>query len=356
MPNAIGQGGFRGRGLPGEQTNTAARWRNVTGMSDARGGNYAIDPNLPQYLRDQFTTEGGSDGTPMVNSMFGNVLRDRNGREVLQLQDDGSLPYSNEGQLIDPSVREFDPDLGWVTPFANFDPSKGRDRRAGNARIAQAAFTAAGGLAGAGALGYGPLAEVGGGLMTAPTAGAIPEMLPATQVGGLAGLGSAGAGAAGAVPPMAELGGVGAAGAGASGGGNLLSQAGSWIANNPGTALRGAAGLAALGAGVSSGNQSANTGGVGDFNDILAAQANANRYDWNTPTGSRRWSQGADGRWTVNDSLSAPEQANFENVQALNAGSTGLARNRLAEIIAAPRRDYYGTLPTSDSYFGRWRG
>ena len=95
-------------------------------------------------------------------------------------------------------------------------------------------------------------------------------------------------------------------------------------------------------------------GGVGDFGDLLSAQANANRVDINTPTGSRRWSQGADGRWTVNDSMSPEEQANYENVRTMNAGATDYARQLLARTMARPQRDYFAALPPTSSYFSRW--
>ena len=141
--------------------------------------------------------------------------------------------------------------------------------------------------------------------------------------------------------------------------GDVASAAGNGIADyvtsNPVGALRTAGGLAAMGAGVA-GGQGGNANATGDLDGLLERQANANRYDWNTPTGSRSWAQGADGRWTVNDRLNPEEQANYENVRTLNAGSTSYARDLLARTMAAPRRDYFADLPSTDSYFSRWRG
>jgi hypothetical protein len=136
------------------------------------------------------------------------------------------------------------------------------------------------------------------------------------------------------------------------------SAIGDAITSNPLGALRTAGGLAAIGAGMrgASGGSGGGGGGVGDMQDILDAQANANRYDWNTPFGSRRWSQGEDGRWTVNDSLSPEEQANYEGVRSMNAGATDYARQLLARTMARPQRDHLAELPATNSYFSRWRG
>jgi hypothetical protein len=137
--------------------------------------------------------------------------------------------------------------------------------------------------------------------------------------GGLASLGAGGAGA----------GGAGGAGAG---GGSLLSSLGG--AQN---VARLGMGLASLGgAGGSSGSSSG--GGNSDAQSIIQQMAQANRVNQNTPFGSRKWTQGPNGQWQVDDTLSAPEQANFENVQGMNADVTGMARQRLAALLAQPQR------------------
>jgi hypothetical protein len=148
---------------------------------------------------------------------------------------------------------------------------------------------------------------------------------------------------------------AGGAGAGGSGLSGLGSQVSNYVTSNPVGALRTAGGLASLGAGLASSNSGGDGNAVGSLDNLLERQANANRYDWNTTTGSRSWEQGADGRWTVNDRLNPEEQANYENVRTMNAGSTDYARQLLARTMANPQRDYYGSLPSTDSYFSRWR-
>lgn len=64
-----------------------------------------------------------------------------------------------------------------------------------------------------------------------------------------------------------------------------------------------------------------------DPNTVINANANANRYNWNTPTGSRGWTKNADGTWTVNDSLNPTEQANYDANQTLNSGVTAGAQS-----------------------------
>lgn len=112
---------------------------------------------------------------------------------------------------------------------------------------------------------------------------------------------------------------------------------------DPGT-LRGLAGLGVAAAGASHGGSG---GGNTDPASIIQQMADANRVNQNTPFGSRNWVQGPDGRWTVNDTLSEPEAANFANVQQLNSGVTGMARGKLAELLAAgPRQRYDRPLGT----------
>ena len=66
-----------------------------------------------------------------------------------------------------------------------------------------------------------------------------------------------------------------------------------------------------------------------DPNEIIGANANANRFNWNTTNGSRTWKKNDDGTWTLNDALNPAEQANYDAVNGLNAGITGLATSRL---------------------------
>lgn len=324
----------------------------------------AIPEGLPDYLRAQYEMRQLGEGGGATDVMGpGGVMRDSQGREVILVDEGGNLTDGrnlawNEG--TDPTAaRRWDEDLGWVTDRANVNESPWETRHRGNQMQAAAMFAAlaGGGLAaeaglfgGAGSGGSFPMVE-------APNM-AIPGAIPA-EGAALAGApaisgGASGAGAvAGGVGPMAEMG--GSAAAGGSGLSGLGSQISNYVTSNPMGALRTVGGLASMGAGLAGGRGGADTGGVGDMNDILAQQANANRYDWNTPFGSRSWERGEDGSWTVNDRMSEREQANFDNVQGMNADATGYARQLLARTMANPRRDYFADLPSTDSYFSRWR-
>ena len=209
------------------------------------------------------------------------------------------------------------------------------------AGLTPGAYSGLGGaFGGAGAGAAFPMVEIPGALSGA----GIPA-----EAGALAAAPSIGGGGGGFMSQLGStLSGTGSLG-------DLAGAAGNAITSNPMGTLQTVGGLAAMGAGVA-GGQGGNANAAGDLDSLLERQANANRYNWNTPTGSRSWEQGPDGRWTVNDALNPAEQANYENVRTLNAGSTDYARDLLARTMAAPRRDYYADLPSTDSYFSRWRG
>ncbi len=132
---------------------------------------------------------------------------------------------------------------------------------------------------------------------------------------------------------MTELS-VPAATGGASSGG-LGSALSSLTGGNTGSLVRAGLGLAALGGSRMAGSSSGNA--PTDAGSIIDQMARANRVNINTPIGSRAWQQNPDGTWTVNDTMSAPEQANFENVQGLNAGVTNTTRDMLARILSQPQ-------------------
>lgn len=370
--------------------------QNIMGPTGTRqDGDNMVDAYDPRWWMQSTRHDGDVGEVPIWQ--HNQATRDRlNGR--VQLRESG---VGGPGEVIDPSLVEWDDELGILTHpsnirapelsgFAGFMDSYGlpiMTALAGGLVASHSGlFGAMGGAGGSGGVdlgafgGLAPEEALGAGwgnvagsapagielpgLMEGMAPYSSPSMLPAPNVmGGVGGAGSlagaAGAGggggaAPGGVGPMAEMGGAAGPGAaGPGGGGSLLSRAGDFITSNPGTLLRGIGGLAAMGAGSRSGG-SANA--VGSMSDILEQQANANRYDWRTPYGSRSWERGADGRWTVTDAMSPEEQANYEGVRDLNAGATSYARDLLARTMAAPRRDYFGSLPATDSYFGRWRG
>ena len=325
------------------------------GMDLAATGNVSASNFDPRYYEQ--VEEGGNDGGPVTGYRLRPEIAERLGGRN-QLSQSGVGGYN---EAIDPSRLEWDDEFGILTPQDNIGAQDTRRSDLMGA-LAMAAFGApsimAGGADLLGQLGLG--GGAGGGVN--PGLDAFEAGLGGEWGGGvtgqaaspaLAGTPAAGVGGAGGVGPMAEMGAGGAAPSGLSGLGSRLSNA---ITSDPLGALRTAGGLASLGAGVASSRNGGGDNAVGSLDDLLDRQANANRYDWNTTTGSRSWEQGPDGRWTVNDRLNPEEQANYENVRTLNSGSTDYARQLLARTMANPQRDYYGSLPTSDSYFGRWRG
>lgn len=356
-----------------------------------------LPADLPDWLRRQYRwieDDGGNGRWTRTG------LGDSQGRSVIPTDAQGRV--SGEGHALDPAGVRMDDLLGSnVVDEANFDPSEGRARRSRREQIAMMVMAAAAGAGALGAAGGGAAAGTGAaegaglaGMEGLSAGGAGAGLTPASYAGlggeFAAGATGAGAGVGGladlAIPGNLSAEGIAAAnpaltaaptisagnqgflstlGSALSGGGasagDVASAAGTgisdYVTSNPVGALRTAGGLAAMGAGVSGGGGGGGGGGAtGDLDSLLERQANANRYDWNTPTGSRSWAQGPDGRWTVNDALNPAEQANYENVRTLNADSTGYARDLLARTMAAPRRDYFADLPSTDSYFSRWRG
>lgn len=137
-----------------------------------------------------------------------------------------------------------------------------------------------------------------------------------------------------------------------SGGSNGLAN---MLRGNAGQLARGALGLATLGSSGGSGGSSGGSsgGGSGSANSILDQMAQANRVNWNTPMGSRNWSRDANGQWTVNDTLSPAEQANFQGVQGMNADVTNMARQRLAQMLAGPKDRAPADAPLNIRFGGR---
>lgn len=333
--------------------------------------------DLPEWLRRQYEQQTSGSDAGSESSYFGPgaVVRDAQGREVLLLNDDGSSSHDdrqiNEGAE---SNRRFDEDLGWVTDLANTNEEKFKERMRRNRAIALSviggmAAAGAGGLLGAGAGEAGMVAGAGEGLAAtipadlavgggaaAPgyTLAEIPAIVggggaaAGGGAGGLAALGEAagGGGMAATIPgdiamntavgsstALDAMPAIQAAGGGSSGIGRIVQGMG-------GAQNIARLGLAGLGAATSSGGG----GGGGETNpqSIIEQMAQANRVDHNTPIGSRRWSQDpATGRWTVNDTMSDIEAANFGQVQGMNADVTRMGRDRLAALLAAPARQRY---------------
>lgn len=173
-----------------------------------------------------------------------------------------------------------------------------------------------------------------------PGLSALGESGPSVFTPGMEATGAAESNAinAGLVPSA----GLGAAGRG---GASMLSQIasnpGQWIADHPLDAARMGLGLGTLGAAAFANKPSGSSGmpNAGDVRSIIDQMANANRVDQTTPLGSRHWTQDANGRWAVTDSMDPAEEANFRNVQGMNADVTGMARQRLAELLASPRHE-----------------
>lgn len=327
--------------------------------------------DLPKYIRDQISVQSQTDEGGKTQSSYGTgdnafgSFKDSQGRDVVQIGDNPRT--SGDAGVKDPSKVWNDPDLGPVTtPDNMIDTGIGGP----NYAMILAALTmgaggtlaglgAAGGLGEAGAAGAGlgaGEAAAGAGASLAPLEGvslgaaptfAVPGELAtgAGAGGGLAGLGAAGgAGGAGAgagagagltpltgvtLAPETSIGSMATYGGGA--GSSLLSG----LTSNPAGLARAGLGFAALG-----GSQNAKpASGSTDAGSIIDQMAQANRVNQNTPIGSRAWSKDPNtGQWTVNDTMSPTEQANFTNVQGLNAGMTDSARQALARMLAAPSR------------------
>lgn len=328
-------------------------------LAQSRAG--TIDPRIAAmgYHRTPYDETYQFDPTDQNIDSSGAIMRD--GQQYHQL---ASTSIGGQGQPIDPSKVIYDPKYGLLTPQTNLKPiSNGYgDMVFGLAALGlglPTAMAAMGGTA-AGAGGGGAASSGGGtslgalGVDSSPISvqslGSVPQMASTDSIMGYGGA-SAGAGAGG-------LGNAAGSGGSLSGGGyvddpgfvagdaadpgslsSTIGRGGSsiadWVAKNPLQAARLGIGVGSALAGAS--GSSHGGGGAGnDMSSIIEQMANANRVNQNTPIGSRQWVHNQDGTWTVNDALSKPEQQNFENVQGMNADVTGMARQRLAQLLAQP--------------------
>jgi hypothetical protein len=341
---------------------------------------------MPDWLRSQVQTvdtEGGSRN--VLGSASDQQLYDKSGQPVQQLGNEGSWYGDGDGSVLDWSKVRYDPDLGLVTSPDNTKHVKAKSTQ-NFQTIGQLLALAAAGGAVAGVLPAGEAAAAGAGAAGGAGAGAGAaaggaSALPITNTG----LGALFQGAPGLAPGVggseaAWLAGAGGgAGAGAGGGSGLANLgtqspapvtdlstnaaangasrgvlgsglSGSQLANGA-RLVGGLASLGAAGAGAGSSNSS---GGLAtDPNSIIDQMAQANRVNQNTPFGSRAWSKDPQtGQWTVNDTLSAPEQANFTNVQGLNASTTDMARQRLAQMLATPQQTFGNSFTVNGRKIG----
>lgn len=318
--------------------------RNITGdqgIDPTAGANY----DSRYYYQNGVLpgSEGGGGGDPTF-AMRPELAERLNGRVQV-----GQGGVGGPGELIDPSKLEYDPELGFLTTPDNIKPTDdGWDDRMnlgmmiaaggvmGGAALAHGAAAGAAGSGGA-ALGGGGTGGVGAGgssLAAMEGAGAGGGGLASLGAESLGGGGVLEAGGAGGIGAGGGAGSAGITGGGAVGGSNLLSN------------LGGAQNVARLGMGLASLGSSGGGGGGGgsgptDANSIIEQMARANRVNHTTPLGSRRWTQGPDGQWSVTDSMDPMELANFQNVQGMNADVTGMARQRLAALLASPPRQRY---------------
>lgn len=350
-------------------------------LAQARSGN--IDPRLygMGFQRSPFSESNNFEFNPTdpnVSASQGRVTI--NGKQYVQLN---STSMGGPGEPKDPSQVIKDPKYGLLTPVENIKPiSSGYgDMVFALASLGLAGPTLAAAMGGAGAAGAAGSTGAGGadaaglGLDLSPigytSAGQVTPL-----VGDPAGLGAIGEGAGGGAAAGAGGGGGGLGAGGldpetlAGQGGMSVAQngigpgtigdaltgamnnpsslmssqgplaragssIGSSIASNPLQAARLGMGLAALGAGATGSKPTGGAAGS-DMGSIIEQMAQANRVNQTTPIGSRQWTHNPDGSWSVNDSMSAPEQENFTNVQGLNAGVTGMGRDRLAAFLANP--------------------
>lgn len=327
-----GDGGTQFHGISEAQWNALPFKDQLALMyQSANGTQPMVRPGQPGY-EELARATGTTSGRPIYLTTESQGARGYLNDPKGEFQGDGFFAHAEDNQT--PGFQELD-DQPW-----NMTALIG----------APLAFMGAGMLAGAGA------GVEGAGTMT----GLAGDESAGLAMGGAAGGGGGGGGlaalggggvpvtdlsipAAGAGVPVTDLSipAAGGAGAGTGAAGGL----GSFLGSNAGNIVRGGLGLAALGGAAGGGGGGGGSGGGGgggsgstDANSIIEQMANANRVNQNTPFGSRNWVRGEDGRWTVNDTLNPAEQANFENVQGMNAGVTDFARQRLAKLLAAPPR------------------
>lgn len=348
-------------------SNSEISWRSGSGIQ--------YSPDMPEWLRRQFEWRVDSEGPSQGYWVAPDLIRDEDGNEIVMADDRGDLMTGGERALKPGAKARWVPGLGWAVNATDTESTGKYERRTrrnraiagtviGGAALgglaASGAFSGAGAAAGGGT-GSGLAATIPadlavGGSATAPayTLAEIPSIVgagggsAAAGGAGLAGLGQAaggGGGLAASIPGDLAVGGTSAGSSVALDAMPAIAQAGGsggGLVNSLGGYGNIARGLAGLGMAASSGGGGSG-GGAGTTNpmDIINTMANINRVDHTTPIGSRRWSQDENGRWSVTDSMSPAEQANFEQVQGLNAGVTGMARDRLAALLSAgPRKRY----------------
>lgn len=351
-------------------TNDQALYRRYVGQ------NFSNLDEIPEELRAYLIRQGGGSEGEYGGGNFTldlATLKDKDGRPIFLVNDDGSIHEDHDFNDPENTGRRWDPNWGWVTDAGNVNDNRFKERMRRHGRNALMFIGGMGALGAAGALGAGAgggaaAGEAAGGLaanipsdlvagvdFAVPTAGSVPLVdMPAIvgagevggTAGGLAGLGQAAGGGAANIPANlvqgVDYGAAGGAGTslvdmpaiqqagGSSGIGRVVDALG-----GTGNIVRGLAGLGMVAGGSSGGS------GSTDVGDIINQMANVNRVDHNTPIGSRRWTQGADGRWSVDDTMSPEEEANFRNVQGLNQGVTQFARDQLAALLArGPRQRY----------------
>lgn len=328
------------------------------------GDSLQYHPDMPDWLKRQFIYQDGGEAGGPGQWVMPDAPVDENGNQLVLADDRGDIIANGELALREGRAARYIPGLGWAANLADTDSTGKFERRQRRGKII--AGTIIGGAALAGMAGVGAAGAGAGAGSAAPGAGFTIGAEGAAGVGagatggasfsglgggGLAGLGEAvgsgggsssaatvpenlalSQGAGGASPALAEIPAIQQAGGATPG---LWDRAVSSLGGY-GNIARGALGLASLGAA-----REGTSGGETNPQSIIEQMANANRVNHNTPFGSRAWSQGADGRWTVNDSLSPEEQANYEGVRGLNSNVTNTARDRLAAFMAqAPRGRY----------------
>lgn len=368
-------------------SNSSLRWR------DPNTGQLVYDPNMPEWLRNQFTQDVVGDGQLGEMRLRDGVPVDEQGNQLMLADDRGDIYARGERALRDGTSAQWIPGLGYAARMSDTDSTgkfEARHRRSQMIAAAMMLGGVAGGFATAGA-GVAPELAASGTMPVDLGAGGngVLSSAGATQggtFGGSLGGGSVGTGAStGAAFGSPGFGGTGLElGAGASS--MPLGSGGYGITGGAtgSTAMGGGLGLGSLGGEAVGGSSLLGTAGmtsggssmpfswedagnlIGDAwnafgpnspsnlgeqqrsydREMWAEALRANRPNISNPFMSQQWSRDANGNWNLNQSLNPQDQGRLDQFRDIAANRMTAAQNiqtpdwskinpRVAQMIGA---------------------